>query len=153
MTVSKWAASIASFTVVGAILAGLYIAGSPGEQRLIRLDDRRVSDLMRLTRSVSFYRQRYEKMPESLSVLVDGQLLRSLPLDPVTRETYRFKLTKADGYQLCAEFARPSIKHHEKDFWRHPSGLHCFSLSAAVDKSEPMVPPIMPLNGLKGSMR
>jgi hypothetical protein len=146
MTTSKWAASIASLAVVAAILAGLYLTGSPREQRLLKLDERRVNDLMRLATSVSFYRQRYAKMPENLAVLVDGQLLRSLPLDPVTREAYRMQLTEEAGYRLCAKFARPSIKKYGQDFWQHSSGLHCFDLSAAADKNGSMGQSIMPFN-------
>ena len=133
---------------VAAILTGLYLTGSPKEQRLLKLDERRVNDLMRLATSVSFYRQRYEKMPEKLTVLVDGQLLRSLPLDPVTEEAYRMQLTEEAGYQLCAEFARPSVKKHKQEFWQHPSGLHCFDLSAATNKEGAIGQSIMPFSRL-----
>ena len=148
MTMNKWAVIITSTLVVGSILVGLYIAGSPSEQRLIRLDKKRVSALSGLATSVTVYRQRNDRMPENLEVLVDGQLLNILPLDPETAEPYSFQVTENGGYRLCAEFSRPSVKQRENNFWDHPAGFHCFGLSAAVDKKGQMVQPILPVRNL-----
>ncbi|MDA9352804.1 hypothetical protein N9Q86_02485 [Porticoccaceae bacterium] len=145
---NKWAVIITSTLVVGSILVGLYIAGSPSEQRLIRLDNKRVSALGGFANSVYYYRQRTGRMPENLEDLVDGQMLSSLPLDPVTAEPYTLQVTENGGYRLCAEFSRPSVKQRENNFWDHPAGFHCFELSATVDKNGQMVQPIMPSRNL-----
>ena len=146
MTASRWVASVALLTVVGGVLAGLYLSGSPSEQRLLRLDEKRSNDLSQLARSISYYRQKHDQMPESLEDLVDGQMLNSLPLDPVTGAAYLLQLTEGDSYRLCANFARPSVQMGERQFWAHPSGLHCFTFSSAVDSSGRM---LQPFNGLR----
>ena len=144
----KLAVAITSTIVVGSILVGLYIAGSPSEQRLVRLYKKRVSALSRLAKSVAYYRQRNDRMPENLEVLVDGQLLNGLPLDPENAEPYTLQVTENGGHRLCAKFSRPSVKQRENNFWDHPAGFHCFELSAAVDQKGQMVQPIMPSRNL-----
>lgn len=125
--------SIGSIAVViGAIVVGLYLSGSPKEQRLLRLDERRVSDLINISHKISSYRRVREVMPDALTALVDGHVSRRLPVDPVTEASYLFEIVEGDNYKLCAEFSRVSKKHQAGDFWHHGAGLHCFELSAAA---------------------
>ena len=127
--------TIASSAVVAvAILAGLYLSGSPAEQRLLRLDERRVSALMQLSYTISNYREESGRLPPELAVLVDGQRLRSLPADPQTGRVYTYEIAGADSYRLCAEFSRASVETVPADFWAHPAGKHCFELNADPER-------------------
>ena len=117
-----------SATVIIAVLAGLYLSGSPGEQRLLRLDERRISDLRQLSNAISSYWERAGRLPQDLAVLVDGQRLRSLPADPLTDIVYAYEITDVDSYRLCAEFSRASLQTMPEDFWAHPAGQRCFEL-------------------------
>lgn len=146
MTPAKYLVFSVLVSVAGAILVGLYLSGPPSEQRLLRLDEKRVADLSQLATSISFYRRQHDRMPEDQESLVDGQALNSLPLDPETNTAYVLHVIEGEEYQLCASFSRPSPKHRERHFWEHPSGPHCFSFSNTVDSSGHMVQPIIPFS-------
>jgi hypothetical protein len=128
MNATRFLAIVSSITVACAVLAGLYLSGSPTEQRLLRLDERRVSDLMQLSFAIRSYQEQSAKLPTELAVLVDGQRLRSVPKDPASSVTYTYEIMGANAYRLCAEFARASLQTESEDFWAHPAGAHCFDL-------------------------
>src|SRR5687767_3423018 len=130
MKTSRLITIVSSAIVAIAILAGLYLSGSPAEQRLLRLDERRISDLVQLSYTISNYREQSGQLPLELAVLVDGQRLRSLPADPQTGVVYAYEIADTDSYRLCAEFSRPSLQTTPDDFWAHPEGRHCFELMA-----------------------
>lgn len=124
---------VSSAIVLIAVLAGLYLSGSPGEQRLLRLDERRVSDLLQLSYTINRYWDESTRLPADLAALVDGQRLRSVPKDPQSGTAYTYQITDMDSYRLCAEFARVS-QTVTGDFWEHPAGSHCFELSATPER-------------------
>lgn len=126
MNVSRLFALAGSLAVIMVVLAGLYLGGSPSEQRLFRLDERRVDDLRRLARVIEAYWDKTQRLPQELEELVDGQRLGSMPLDPLSRTTYIFEPIALNAYRLCAEFSRSSRNPEPKDFWGHKAGYQCF---------------------------
>lgn len=52
--------------MLGAIVAGLYVLGSPGHQRDLRLDQRRVDDLAVLSRAIDGYAKLHTTLPADL---------------------------------------------------------------------------------------
>ncbi len=127
------AASIVA--VVAAVVAGLYVAGSPGEERLRKLDDQRVNDLRSVSRVITRYWNSNEFLPETLEVLVDGSHFSVLPIDPVSERVYGYEIHGEREYSLCAEFDRESRDRDSGDFWDHGAGRTCFRLTAFSDKS------------------
>lgn len=120
-------AAYASIAVVGvAIVVGLYFSGSPTEQRLLRLDERRVADLMRLSGGLSRYFAETGELPAALDELVDGRRLSSLPRDPVSDSSYVYTVTGDEQFELCAEFSRESEYEPNENFWGHGAGRACF---------------------------
>lgn len=134
MKANKLITIVASGTVVIAVVAGLYLSGSPGEQRLTRIDERRVGDLRQLSSTISIYWKDSGRLPADLPVLVDGQRLGSLPTDPQTGMVYIYEIVDMNSYRLCAGFSRPSIQKTSEDFWAHPAGMHCFDLGVGPDR-------------------
>lgn len=140
MNVHRIAAITSSAVVLVLVLAGLYFSGLPQEQRLLRIDERRVNDLIRISMAITDYRQRHGRLPGELADLVDGQRLRSLPADPETGALYGFTasepaLQDSHSYELCADFSRASVNSSAgttapNDFWNHGAGRHCFLLDA-----------------------
>lgn len=125
-------AAFGSIALVGiAIVAGLYVAGSPAEQRLLRLDDRRVTDLQRLSRAATRYYSQTDRLPASLDGLADGRRLSSVPRDPESGEPYEYNVHGDGRFELCAEFSRESRQAAERDFWRHGRGRDCFEFDLA----------------------
>jgi type II secretory pathway pseudopilin PulG len=123
-------ASAAVAVVVIAIVAGLVLVGSPGEQRLRRIDQRRVADLQRLASVLDTYYYANDALPPTLEPLVDGRRLSAVPRDPSTDAVYTYRPTGDRAYELCAVFDRPSdgLDPFPYDvFWSHDGGEKCFS--------------------------
>jgi len=121
------AAALAAAAVFGiAIAIGLYVSGSPLEQRLLRSDRQRVDDLRGLASVISRYVMETGRLPETLDALVDGRHLTRLPRDPATREPYVYVVKGPLAFELCADFSRPSPPPMQDDFWRHGPGRACF---------------------------
>jgi len=137
MNAHRVAAYVSTAVVAVAVAVGLYVAGSPAEQRLQRLDGRRVADLQRLERAIDLHYTRTGELPAALDRLVDGRLLSSLPRDPETDEPYELNVTDDARFELCAEFRRASTLEPGDSFWSHGAGRQCFEF----DYSDRRPPP------------
>jgi len=97
--------------VVFMIVYSFSIMGSPAKQRLLRLDDRRVSDLQSMQYQIINYWQQKEKLPENLTDLSNPMTGYSLPVPPEFQKgekyEYLIKDTKNLSFELCAEFSLP----------------------------------------------
>lgn len=133
MTITRFAAISSSIAVIGAVLAGLYFSGSPSEQRRLRIDERRVQDLTRISRAITGHWKKYSRLPTNLLVLADGQRMRSLPTDPETGASYTLESLGTHSYRLCAEFSIASEERSSEDFWAHENGLQCFEFELESD--------------------
>lgn len=108
-------ASVGALFVLFSIIWSFSIIGSPKEQRNLRLDDRRVSDLQNIQWQVISYWQQKEQLPESLSDLNNPISGVSLPVDPEFESLRSYEYAKiADGnnvsFELCATFSLPMPK-------------------------------------------
>jgi hypothetical protein len=123
-------AVVGTVAVIGAaIVAGLWLIGSPAEQRLLRRDEQRVNDLRRLANSADFHWNSDRVLPDTAQGLVDGQMLTRVPTDPTTREPYEYRVTGPLQFEVCATFERPSPPREVGDFWYHDVGRRCFQFN------------------------
>lgn len=121
--------------VVIAIGAGLLVLGPPSGVRARRLDERRVADLREWTRAIDDYWTHNQRLPAALDEIT---MRVSHPLrahDPVTREPYRYAVTGAVTYELCAVFERASDDDvGPASIWNHGAGLTCFAFEAPAGR-------------------
>src|SRR5262245_44526375 len=129
MRTQRVAAWTSALVVAAAVVTGLTIIGKPSEQRLFRLDERRVMDLRTHSYAVHRYRGQRQRLPERAEDVIDGQITTRLPLDPESQQPYDYRMTDAAHYELCATFSRRS-RDASNDFWFHDAGRRCFSLDA-----------------------
>jgi hypothetical protein len=118
--------------MTAAIAAGLFLIGSPSAERMRRLDEIRVRDLMQLASAIDQYWKREEKLPASLDALaaVPGAAFRST-MDPATAEPYSYRTLDGSRYELCAEFEAQNTDDDYSDrFWSHGPGRKCFEVDA-----------------------
>ena len=128
MKVNHTAAAVASAVVLAVVVAGLYLGGSPAEQRIRRLDALRVADLQRLVQAVRWFQEQHGFIPEALGELtISGSSMR-IPTDPESSEPYRYEVTSANSYRLCGVFAAPAVDPGPDGFWAHGAGEHCFDV-------------------------
>jgi len=95
--------------VLVSIVAGFFIVGSPAQQRLIRFDDQRVSDLQNLQGQIINHWTQKQKLPAALDELKDSISGFVPPLDPATSQPYQYQVVTPLSFKLCATFALPSL--------------------------------------------
>ncbi len=95
--------------VLFAIVWSFMVMGSPSEQRLLRFDDKRVTDLQNIQWQVISYWQQKETLPKNLEELVNPISGYSLPVDPEFEKgiNYEYAVKKDMTFELCATFSKP----------------------------------------------
>lgn len=119
--------------IVAAIIGGIALLDSPAEERLHRLDERRVADLRELAYALDSYWTREGALPSSLDELPDEHDYLGELVDPESGEPYEYRVLGEDTYELCAVFATETTEQFEtpfQDSWFHGAGRQCFELKA-----------------------
>lgn len=132
--------------VIGVVVYGIVLSGSPAKQRSLQFDQTRVSDLQQISFAVDEYWERNTQLPESLEDLRDQRYtyVRSAT-DPRTGELYEYRMVSEKSYELCAVFEKDSAEQQEQypkpfseQLWEHGIGHTCFSIEAHKLQTEPM---------------
>ena len=150
---SKLIGALVALLVLGSVVAGFFIIGSPAHQRDLRFDAERLNHLQMIQNGVVNYWQSKEAMPETLSDLEDPLVGFSVPMDPETGESYFYRATGALSFELCATFALESIESTEKMLpeasyvgggvlgepvsWKHTAGKTCFERTLDPERFPP----------------
>ena len=123
------AGGVATVAVVGAVAVGVFLLGSPSEERTRRLDERRVSDLGALSSAVDVYWTRHQKLPASLDELRSEPVGRLDLQDPSSGRSYEYRALAERSYEVCAVFERDSATQDRPvldGVWAHRAGRQCF---------------------------
>jgi hypothetical protein len=135
-----------SIAVLAAVVAGFLALGSPGDERLRQLDQRRIEDLRDIANAVQLY---YDPahgrgLPDSLGTSEVLRYLNRGMQDPVTRAPYGYRVLGPKSFELCATFqtaAGDSETYDVDRMWGHPAGRACFEFDVdAEERSYPLVP-------------
>ncbi|MEK7551990.1 MAG: DUF5671 domain-containing protein [Patescibacteria group bacterium] len=134
---------IAVVLVLGSIILGFSVVGSPASQRKARYDDQKITDLQNIQWQVINYWQQKGVVPQTLTELQDPISGFTVPLDIQTNKPYGYEKSGEQSFKLCAEFnltktnnltsgevsvyssSYPS-KPAGSDVWNHESGYQCF---------------------------
>lgn len=143
----SWAVGV---LVALTVAAGFLIIGSPQQQRAMRIDQQRVSDLQSIQSQIVTYWQQKESLPENLSDLNDPLSYFVVPVDPVTKEAYLYTRQSPLDFTLCATFAtegyswdknlsspRPATFDVANENWQHGKGEVCFDRSIDPERYPP----------------
>ncbi len=112
---------IASVLVIASVVWSVSIIGTPTEMRAKKIDSTRLSDISRIQQEVFNKVQASDKLPVSLLDLDNAFQGYQVPVDPITREKYGYKilqqpvvkmnyttnrkeLTTSAIFELCATF-------------------------------------------------
>ena len=128
---------------LGTVVWGMFFAGTPGGQRLVRLDERRVNDLRTIQQEV--YNIAYDgvdrynngrpytalpnPLPATLAqVAEEAEYNKPVITDPETGAEYRYEIDDTT-FRLCATFS--TVRDQDYDiFWNHPATDHCYEFDA-----------------------
>jgi hypothetical protein len=146
ITAAKWRnlvfATTAAAAVISSFCAGLVVAGTPTQQRLVEADRVRVDNLRTMAQAVKIWHDRESRrnpsatIPPNIEVLArGGPLTMNLPTDPLTHAPYEYHPQAGTRYELCANFSASNIGAPDatmhSDFWRYGRGKTCFVLDAS----------------------
>ncbi len=136
---------VAALVVVGSIIGGFFIIGSPMTQRNLRLDGERVNHLQTLQNEIINYWRQEHKLPDSLDNLKDRISGFVLYHDPVSAKPYEYRVTDKLSFELCAVFSGvthqgqaysyppPSPYMPQISNWEHGAGRTCFASNIDQD--------------------
>src|SRR3990167_4183747 len=99
---------VAGILVVGSIVAGFSVLGTPSSQRMLRYDSQKVSDLQNIQWQIVNYWQQKGVLPAALADLEDPISGFIAPVDPQTQAPYEYKRKNNLSFELCAEFNKES---------------------------------------------
>ena len=137
------------FVILAVVLAvgyGIYVVGSPGGQRLLKFDARRVADLQNISQTIDTYWELNEELPGALEDLLGSRLyfVRSIQ-DPASQQPYEYRVIDGNKYQLCAVFATDSSQRDQRvprpysaKVWDHGTSRKCFDLEAQAPGTGPL---------------
>ncbi|MBU1015245.1 hypothetical protein KKI17_02305 [Patescibacteria group bacterium] len=140
------------FFVGAAILYAVFLMGSPGTQRAMRMDLQRVSHLQQISYALEQYWVTRGELPETLGKLRGEGYYIDAVVDPQTGEPYEYRVLGEEQYELCAVFELDSeylqderiVSEPFSDFsWEHGSGPTCFQkeiVKADFDSSLRTIP-------------
>src|SRR3989344_2896384 len=91
--------------VVLALGYGFYLAGSPQNQRLVRFDEQKISDLQSIQNYLVYnWWTQKGTLPKTLDELNDPISGFTVPVDSQSGEAYEYKVTNSKSFELCAIF-------------------------------------------------
>lgn len=133
---------VSATMVIGSIVAGFSVLGTPQSQRLLRYDSEKVSDLQNIQWQIVNYWQQKGTLPAKLAELEDPISGFIIPTDAQTEAPYEYQKTGTLSFNLCAVFNKSlqtvnnstsrtmypeSMGNKPGDSWQYEAGRHCFS--------------------------
>jgi hypothetical protein len=163
----SWATSA---VVLGSIIFGFFLFGTPAHQRSVRFDARRVNDLQMIQSEVVSYWQQKETLPAKASDLSNNISGFIAPLDPDTGASYEYTVKSPLSFELCATFEAKSIGNNTSpdgraiskpisggyplgdaynQNWDHETGRTCYerTIDPAIYKTNKPLPVIIQKEG------
>jgi hypothetical protein len=135
-SVFSWSAIV---LVIGIIVGGFVVAGLPQSQRLVRLDERRSSDLTMIHSQILEYWRAKTRLPQNMAEIQSVDVFGSwkVPVDPATNNPYEYKILGEKKFELCAVFQTQGVDtmaqrnsvvpiYMSGDFTQHSVGRTCF---------------------------
>lgn len=143
---------VSTLVVLGSIILGFAVVGTPAAQRAYRYDSQKVGDLQNLQWQIVTHWQQKGSLPASLEDLSDSLKPGFVPVDPQSGESYGYERTGNLTFELCAVFNRESRERRrpydggavsmpmrdmyygpEMENWQHSPGEHCFERTIDPD--------------------
>lgn len=151
----KILAGVLMVLVIASVIIGVYLIGSPADQRNRRFDDTRIQALQSLQSEVINYWTQKEILPSELKQLEDSISGFKLPVDPESNKNYEYAVKGDLSFELCADFTTDSVDFSNSKMpntyytgisypgdpyqqnWNHKIGRTCFSRDIDPDLYKP----------------
>ncbi len=131
---------VAFVVILGSIVWGFSVLGSPRTQQLLKYDAQKINDLQNFQSEIEAYFSANNSLPDSLESLETSRHF-FLNKDPQSGKSYEYKKTGNLSYELCAEFNKTSSENNDSNSnmtipvkypygtasWVHEAGRYCFT--------------------------
>lgn len=115
------------------VVTGFWLLGSPQLQRQLKADQKRLEHLYKIASYL--YREQSQTKKFKLPKTIPS---KDYTVDPISGESYEYRVIDISKYKLCAEFATNSQKARQTDssyrklreFWNYSQGKNCFQFDA-----------------------
>lgn len=133
--VLKISAIVAGVIVLTMVVIGLFLVGSPAQERTRRRDQERVSELSMLQNHISTYWQVKRTLPATLAEVNDETRGIRVPTDPDPTKMYTYEKVGELSFRLCADFELASMDDevYFEESWKHTAGRNCFQRTIDPD--------------------
>ncbi len=141
---------VATILVIGSIVLGFAVIGTPQKQRAMRYDDQKIMDLQNIQNQVVYYWQTKEVLPTSLEDLKDSlSTYEFVPTNDSQGKPYVYSVVGPLSFELCADFNYKSKESSQKardlyyyggaesGNWQHEEGTHCFERTIDPERHRP----------------
>ncbi|MFZ1987411.1 MAG: DUF5671 domain-containing protein [Minisyncoccia bacterium] len=137
------------------VVAGFFIVGSPNDIRMVRYDERKVSDLQAIQWELVNFWQQKQTLPKTLDELKDPLSSFMVPMDIQTDAPYVYEVVDARSFKLCATFNRETQDTKGRgeypayydtslgsggtfENWKHGEGVTCFTRTIDPQRYPPL---------------
>lgn len=127
---------VALLIIIGSVVWGFSVLGSPRTQQLFKYDEQKVNDLQSMNSEIQNYFYDKKVLPQSLSEISNSNYYISSLIDKQNSKPYEYIKTNDTSYQLCAEFNKDSKEATTPNIyarpigypsWTHSAGHYCFT--------------------------
>lgn len=145
-------AGILLAVMLGSVIAGFFIIGTPATQRKRRFDEQRVQNLQMMQNQVINYWTQKGALPSDISFLNDSISGFVTPTDPKTNQAFGYRIINQSTFELCADFE--TVNDNSKSMlegqyydsfnqnWNHRAERTCFNRQIDSDLYKPKAPTI-----------
>ena len=127
---------IAGVIVLGSIVWGFSVLGSPRTQRLYKYDEQKVNDLQNIKNQITNYYSNKGTLPKNIEEMKANGSYYISEIDPQNQKPYEYQKVDNITYNLCAEFNKYTnssgknqilmMNDYNGRSWTHPAGRYCF---------------------------
>ena len=124
----------AGVIILGSIVWGFAVLGSPATQRLYKYDEQKVNKLTGINSEIANYYSAKGVLPRTLADITAVSHYLTVT-DSQTGKPYEYEKKNDTTYNLCAEFnkasnekdkSKPTFQYPYGVSWTHPAGRYCF---------------------------
>ena len=123
--------------ILGSLIMGFIVVGSPWTQKRQKLDAQRVSDLTNIQYQITNFYQMKGVLPNTMGDIADSLSYSGLPKDPETGASYEYVMTGPLAFDLCTTFSAappaqnvnawpPAYYGGPNSNWQYQKGHYCF---------------------------
>ena len=123
---------VTAVIILGSIVWGFSVLGSPRTQQLLKYDEQKVNNLQNLNSQVVSYYSEKGTLPNLIKDMENGNYYIQI-MDPQTQKPYEYQKINNTTYNLCAEFNKASDganqltqPNPDNKSWKHSAGRYCF---------------------------